>query len=164
MIGSKEAQREPLPDGTTVIFLNNKEIVIRSPLAENRNALFYEAFDRNTGRVIVMKEFFPGHWVRHDSAPVLNGCEQYSAEEVRPALYLAAPSGRAGTADKLEALPQCPVRHTGKKAPVCRHAPPAGRHGLAETAQCLSGNGRHDRRAGLPAAGADAGVHLAPQP
>lgn len=83
MIGSKEAQREPLPDGTTVIFLNNKEIVIRSPLAENRNALFYEAFDRNTGRVIVMKEFFPGHWVRHDSAPVLNGWEQYSAEEVR---------------------------------------------------------------------------------
>ena len=68
MIGSKEAQREPLPDGTTVIFLNNKEIVIRSPLTENRNALFYEAFDRNTGRVIVMKEFFPGHWVRHDSA------------------------------------------------------------------------------------------------
>ena len=55
MIESKEAQREPLPDGTTVIFLNNKEIVIRSPLAENRNALFYEAFDRNTGRVIVMK-------------------------------------------------------------------------------------------------------------
>ena len=83
MIGSKEAQREPLPDGTTVIFLNNKEIVIRSPLAENRNALFYEAFDRNTGRVIVMKEFFPGHWVRHDSAPVLNGWERYSAEEVR---------------------------------------------------------------------------------
>ena len=83
MIGSKEAQREPLPDRTTVIFLNDKEIVIRSPLAENRNALFYEAFDRNTGRVIVMKEFFPGHWVRHDSAPVLNGWEQYSAEEVR---------------------------------------------------------------------------------
>ena len=73
MIGSKEAQREPLPDGTTVIFLNNKEIVIRSPLAENRNALFYEAFDRNTGRVIVMKEFFPGHWVRHDSALTLCG-------------------------------------------------------------------------------------------
>ena len=44
----------------------------------------------------------------------------------------------------------------------CR--PPAGRHGMAETARCLSGNGRHDRRAGLPAAGADAGVYLAPQP
>lgn len=83
MIRLKKARREPLPDGTTVLFLNNKELVIQACLAKDRNALFYKASDRNTGQAVVLKEFFPGHWVRHDSAPALNGWEQCSAEEVR---------------------------------------------------------------------------------
>lgn len=52
MIGSKEAQREPLPDGTTVIFLNNKEIVIRSPLCRKQERPVLRS---------IRPEYRPGH-------------------------------------------------------------------------------------------------------
>lgn len=83
MIQSNEARREPLPDGTTLLFENGKEIVFQSHLAENKNALFYEVFNRNTGQVIVMKEFFPSHWVRFRAAPVLKGWEQQTDDDLK---------------------------------------------------------------------------------
>lgn len=161
MIRWKKMRREPLPNETILSFLNGEEFVLQDLLAENKNALFYAVRSQTTGQAVVLKEFFNSHWVRLRGAPALKGWEQEppdSRKLSRTYLWLRRQAEQEQRMNQELCgsvrcvIPEKPVLPAG-------YAAPAGRHRMAVALLCLSGNGRHDRSAGLPVAGADAGMH-----